>query len=116
MSSEKGPKPDKQAKNRHRTVTSWKPGESGNLRGRPRAGSSLGEVWRNYLDAPAGLKDGRSRKERIAARLYNLVIRGGSVPAAKLLVEQVANAELAERLAALEERVQELGLAKGRTG
>ena len=115
MSSEKGCKPDKQGFNRHRNITSWKPGQSGNPFGRPRAPSSLAESWRDYLDGRSGSKDNWSRKLRLAQRLYNLAIRNGSVPAAKLLIEQVVRIELEERLTSLEERVQELGLVREKT-
>ncbi len=99
--------PDKQAINRHRTVTSWQPGQSGNPFGRPRAGSSLAEAWRDYMNGPSGPKDMWSRKTRLAQRLYNLALKG-SVPAARLLVDQVSRVELEERLSALEQRVSEL--------
>ena len=112
MSSEKGCKPDKQGFNRHRNITSWKPGQSGNPFGRPRAPSSLAESWRDFLDGRSGTKDTWSRKVRLAQRLYNLAIRNGSVPAAKLLVEQVAKAEIEERLSALEEHVAALSLVR----
>jgi hypothetical protein len=108
--------PAKQVKNRrpkkwmakHRKPGTWRPGQSGNPYGRPRSGYSLAEVWRGYLDEPAGLRDQRSRKERLAERLYNLVLRSGSVPAARLLAEHVAGNEVEERISELEERLDQV--------
>jgi hypothetical protein len=54
------------------------------------------------------LKDGRSRKERLAERLFNLAIRGGSVPAARLMAEYVTGNESEKLLSQLMQRVEEL--------
>lgn len=55
MADEKSGHPDKQAENRQRktrppTKTSWKPGRSGNPKGRPPLGKTMADVYRAVLD------------------------------------------------------------------
>jgi hypothetical protein len=89
-------KPKKKA-----TPGSWPKGRSGNPAGRPRSGCAIAQIWRDYLGEDAG--DGRSRKERMIQRLYKIVdCETPSVAAAKLIVEIVDNADIMERLLALE--------------
>lgn len=99
----------KQHKNSRRikpTPASWKSGESGNPAGRPRSGCALAEVFRNYLDDPVGPKDTRSRKEKLAEKLYSMATgKAGSVSAARVIIDLVGNFELEARLQALEQRV-----------
>ena len=98
-----GKAPDKQVKNRDDRGR-FKPGRSGNAKGRPRQGSSIAETLRAYLDRPG--EGGAPRKELLIAALYELAVDCDSIPAAKLLLEIARNSELEERITALERKVE----------
>ncbi len=61
-------------------------GRSGNPAGRPRRGQALAEMLRAELDKPGA--DGRSRGERIAAKLVELA-EGGDVRAIRECYDRV---------------------------
>lgn len=94
--------PVKHEKIRKPRPTAWKPGHSGNPAGRPRAGNTVAEVMRDYLDEPSGKSIDRKRK--LVESVYDLAIRG-NVAAVKLIVEIVGDLALEERVAALEARI-----------
>jgi hypothetical protein len=101
------PKPVKQAKNRHATATSWKPGKSGNPAGRPRSGFALAEVLREFLDEPVKKGD---RKRHLIQRLFSAATgKVTNIPAAKLIFDTYARTDVEERLA----RLEQLFAAKG---
>ena len=103
MSAKK--EPVKQVKNRQPTRTSWKPGQSGNPKGRPPVRNSLAETFRDYLDA-RDKKSGRIRKNLLADRLFALTEE--SVAAIRLFCDTVGNFELEERLQRLEGQMETL--------
>ena len=86
------------------TPASWKPGQTGNPRGRPPVRNSLAETFRDYLDGRD--KSGRIRKNLLADRLFALT--GDSVGAIRLFCDVVSNFELEERLIRLEEQMENL--------
>ena len=97
----------KQTENRRRAPHSaWKPGQSGNPKGRPRLGNSLAECLREYLDAPDRSK--RIRKEALVAKLYQASIGINPVPAARLIFEIMGGLHVEDQLAALLEKLEGL--------
>jgi hypothetical protein len=95
--------PDKQGKNRHKTATSWRKGQSGNAKGRPRSGFALSEVLRTFLDEPARAGD---RKRLLVSRLFEAATaKDLSVAAAKLLIDTLSASTLEDRMAAIEKRL-----------
>lgn len=75
-------------------LTSWKPGQSGNPRGRPRSGEALSDCLRRELEKPAPEKVNGSTStcaEAVAAALVRLAI-GGDVRAIGLLFARVEGA------------------------
>ena len=91
---------------KYRPSTAWKPGQSGNPRGRPPVRNSLAETFRDYLDGRD--KSGRIRKKKLADCLYSMATEDKSVAAARLLKDTVAGIELEDRLVALEDTVRTL--------
>ena len=73
----------------------WKPGQSGNPKGRAPTGLTIAELTRGFLEVPNN-GDKKTRVETILDTLYGLVVDGGSVPAAKLLFERGYGAALPE--------------------
>jgi len=65
----------------------WKPGQSGNPKGRAPAGTTIAELFRSYLQEP----DPKKRMPRVIAlanKLYMIAMsRRGNVNAAKALLE-----------------------------
>ena len=103
MKTTDGKAPDKQVSIRD-DHGRFKPGRSGNAKGRPRKGSSISEALRTYLDQPG--QEGVPRKEMLIAALFELAVDCDSIPAAKLLLDITRNFELEERIAALEQQVE----------
>lgn len=54
--------------------TAWKPGQSGNPKGRPPLGGSIAEQLRTILAEDAG--DGRTKREAILRRVVNNATQG----------------------------------------
>lgn len=86
--------PDKQARNRRkRTRTSWRPGQSGNLAGRPPASNCLTGLLRELgQELHSSRMEGRELKgsnaELLARRLWALA-RAGNLQAAKLIFDRL---------------------------
>jgi hypothetical protein len=70
--------PDKQENNRKKNA--WKPGESGNPKGRPPLGQSLTDALRSVI--------GEDGKERIAKQLLDMA-KDGYFPALKYIFDRV---------------------------
>ena len=98
-------------KSRKATSGSWRPGVSGNPRGRPRSGNSLAEVFRVYLNEKAPVpgspkRQWRTRQEILAARLFDMAISPmGCVAAVRLFCDVVGTFEVEVRLQELESKV-----------
>jgi hypothetical protein len=77
----------------------WKPGQSGNPKGRARVGNTLAECMREYLES----KDkGLTRKQRLSAKLYSVAMGDNCVPATRLIMETLGLLDIEARLTALE--------------
>jgi len=75
----------------------WKPGESGNPRGRPRRGRSIAEHLERYMKR-------QKRADKLVAVLYDLATVDRSVPAIRMIIEVSDLTEIMARLDALEDR------------
>ena len=60
--------------------TSYKPGQSGNPKGRPPKGTSLTELTKEYLEEIVDMGDGdkKRRKEYLVSQTFNLMLKGDS--------------------------------------
>jgi hypothetical protein len=88
----------------NRKPGTWKPGQSGNPKGRPRVGNSLAECLRDYLEASD--KDKRTRKQALVEKLYAAATGDNCVPAARLIIETLGQLDLEARLTTLLETLE----------
>lgn len=79
--------PAKQVKTGGRRATTWKPGQSGNPRGRPPLFHSLAGIVRNVGKEIADQRTGLTRLEKVIRRLYTDA-GNGRTQAAALLFER----------------------------
>jgi hypothetical protein len=81
-----GKKPANTQKSKKKTSTSWKPGQTGNPRGRPKEGTSLTSIWKelleqtpeqlaSYLDKSNPLGQSYSQMPKKLLMKYLLVLR-----------------------------------------
>ena len=64
-----------------KTRTSYKKGQSGNIRGRPKKGQTLSELIRSYLEEQ-DIDRRMMRKEVLIEKIYNMSM-GGEHPSGK---------------------------------
>ena len=65
----------------------WKPGQSGNPAGRPKKGTALSDVMRDYLDGKIEGKD-VTRKEAFVKAIFARAMKGGDA-AQKLIMSYI---------------------------
>ncbi len=90
----------------------FKPGKSGNPRGRPKK-PTFTEIARRYLDAPAEDMDHLTRMEALVHALYARAMRGDNRAAAELL-DRVDPKTHHERPDGIEPRVLKINLVEAK--
>lgn len=94
-----------------KTSTSWKPGQSGNPKGRPARESSLVQILNKRIDRRSGPG---TIKQRIADRLINEAVAGNLYAIGKIFdvvqrsYEFAIKAEIMDRIAEIERRLDEV--------
>jgi hypothetical protein len=78
---------EKQTENRRKPPHSaWKPGQTGNPKGRPKLGNSIAECVRDYM-TDRDKADKQTRTYRLVEHLYASATGDNPVPAARLILE-----------------------------
>ena len=90
--------------------TAWKPGQTGNPKGRPRLGNSLAECLRDYLEATD--KGKLARKQELVAKLYHAATGDNCVPAQRLIFEVLGGMHVEAQLKALLETLERMEAKK----
>lgn len=72
--------------------TSWKPGQSGNLKGRAKKGETFTDIIRemaelNDIRTPTG--ENMKRKRAVVEKIYSKAIQEGDLQSARFLIERV---------------------------
>lgn len=68
------------------TPGSWKPGQSGNPKGRPKTGKRLSDVLRRVLAEPTG--EGKTKADELAGVLWSLA-KAGDLDAVKYIYDRL---------------------------
>lgn len=85
--SQKNSKSSTRKDPRGKGLTPWKPGQSGNPKGRPPKGETVAEVWRAFLEGKDDPDDKMTRREKLMQAMYRKGL-SGDVAAVKLVLER----------------------------
>jgi hypothetical protein len=74
----------------------WKPGQSGNIHGRPKKGSTMVDALNHALEEELTLKDGTvaNPKELIAQKLIEMALKEDNVAALRYIFDRICGSPI----------------------